>query len=407
MTDVSRVVIVGAGQAGCWAAKGLRQYDFAGEVILLGDEPYPPYDRPPLSKAVLLGDVEPRATWYLSPEELAEMGVDFRPGVRVDAINRADRTLELAGGESLGYNRLILATGARVRELKLPDSDGAPILYLRSMDDCLHLKTVLKPGAKVIVVGGGLIGLEVAAAARKLGAEAAVVEVAERVMARVVGPEISAHYEAMHRSHGVDVLCGVMPERIDSGADGCRLVCGDVSVEGTAIVAGIGVIPNSELAATAGLETEGGIWVDEYTRTADPAIHAAGDVTNHYHPGFGRRMRMETWQNAQNQGMAAGKIIAGREEPYNDTPWGWSDQYGVNLQMLGIPETFDGAIMRGRPEDGSFSLYYLKDGRLDAMAAVDAVRDVAVSRRLLAMKTELDPAALADTSVEMKSLMKR
>ena len=407
MSEINRVVIVGAGQAGCWAAKGLRQYDFTGEVLLIGDEQLPPYDRPPLSKSVLYGEADPQSTWFLSPQELAEMNVDFRPRIEVTAIDRAAHKLETASGEAISYDKLILTTGARPRQLTLPGSDDAPLYYLRGMDDCLALQSELKPGRKIIVVGGGLIGLEVAAAARKMGADAAVVEVADRVMARVVGPEISAHYEAMHREHGVEVFTGVMPERIDNGSDSCRLVCGDVSVEGTAIVAGIGVIPNCELASAAGLETEGGIWVDEFTRTSDRDIHSAGDVTNHYHPSFGRRMRMETWQNAQNQGMAAGKIIAGREDAYNDTPWGWSDQYGVNLQMLGIPDTFDNAIVRGQPEDGAFSVFYLKDGKLNAMAAVNAVRDVAVSRRLLAMGTEIDTAVLADPAIEMKTLMKR
>lgn len=405
---MNQVVIVGAGQAGCWAAKTLRQYDFTGKVILLGDEPYPPYDRPPLSKKVLVGDAEPESTWYLSPDELAGLDIDFRPGLKAAGIDRAARQVDIEGSSGLSYDRLILATGARPRLLELPGSQDAPIYYLRGIDDCLALQKVLVPGKRIIVVGGGLIGLEVAAAARKLGCEAVVMEVADRVLARVAGPQVSRFVADMHKGHGVDVICGVMPEKIETGTQGCRIICKDGTVvEGDVIVAGIGVIPNSELAGAAGLTTEGGIWVDEFTRTEDANIHAAGDVTYHINPRLGRRMRLETWQNAQNQAIAAAKVISGREEPYADTPWGWSDQYDCNLQMLGIPDSFDDAVMRGNPDDGAFSLFYLRDGKVKAMAAVNAVRDVAVSRRLVASGTLVDAGMLADVEVPMKQLMSR
>ncbi len=404
---MKQVVIVGAGQAGCWAAKTLRQYDFDGKIILFGDEPYPPYDRPPLSKTVLVGDAAPETTWYLTPDELAGIDIDFRPGLKATRIDRAGRRLELQGAAALDYDKLILTTGARVRELPTPGAAEAPIYYLRGIDDCLALQKALVPGRRIIVVGGGLIGLEVAAAARKLGCEAVVVEIADRVLARVAGPEVSRFITAMHEEHGAEIKCGVMPEAIDTGASGCRIRCKDgIEFEGDAIVAGIGVIPNTELAETAGLAAEGGIWVDEFTRSEDANIHAAGDVTNHMNPRLGRRVRLETWQNAQNQAIAAAKVICGREEPYADTPWGWSDQYDCNLQMLGIPDTFDDAVMRGKPDEGAFSLYYLSGGRVSAMAAVNAVRDVAVSRRLVAGGIEVDAAKLADIERPMKELLK-
>lgn len=403
---MNQIVIAGAGQAGCWAAKTLRQYDYDGKVVLLGDEPYPPYDRPPLSKKVLVGDAEIESTWYLSPEELAALDIEFEPGVRVEEIDRTARKLTLGAGASLEYDRLILTTGARPRELVLPGSTGAPIHYLRGIDDCLALRDELLPDRRIIVVGGGLIGLEVAAAARKLGCEAVVIEVANRVLARVLGPEVSRFVTDMHLAHGVEVITGVMPERIETGADGCRIICQDgTTVEGSAIVAGIGVIPNSELAERAGLNTGGGIHVDEFTRTEDAAIHAAGDVTNHFNSRLGRRLRLETWQNAQNQAAAAAKIICGREEPYADTPWGWSDQYDCNLQMLGIPDSFDNPVIRGNPDDGTFSLFYLKDGKVNAMAAVSAVRDVAVSRRLIGAGIAVDAVRLSDVDVPMKDLL--
>ena len=405
---MKQVVIVGAGQAGCWTAKTLRQYDYDGRIVLLGDEPHPPYDRPPLSKKVLVGDAEPESTWYLSPDELAGLDIDFRPGVKAVSIDRSAHRLEVEGAGPVDYDKLVLATGARVRELPTPGAQDAPIYYLRGIDDCLALREVLVPGKRIIVVGGGLIGLEVAAAARKLGAEAVVVEIADRVLARVAGPQVSEFVTSMHKSHGVEVVCGAMPGNIDTGSDGCRVNCENgTEVDGSAIVAGIGVIPNSELAAAAGLESHGGIWVDEYTRTADQDIHAVGDVTNHINPALGRRIRLETWQNAQNQGAAAAKVICGREEPYADTPWGWSDQYDCNLQMLGIPDSFDNAVMRGNPDDGAFSLFYLQDNKVKAMAAVNAVRDVAVSRRLVSAGIEVDAGVLADLDQPMKALLSR
>ena len=405
---MKQIVIVGAGQAGCWAAKTLRQYDFDGRIVLLGDEPHPPYDRPPLSKAVLVGEATPDSTWYLSPDDLKGLEIEFMPDSKVGSIDRAKREVVVAGAAGLAYDKLILTTGARVRPLVMPGSAEAPIRYLRGIDDCLALQEVLVPGQRIIVVGGGLIGLEVAAAARKLGAETAVIEIADRVLARVAGPEVSAFVADLHRSRGVELFCGVMPEKIETGSDGCRIVCTDGTVvEGNTIIAGIGVIPNSELAEAAGLKCEGGIWVDEFTRTEDPDIHAAGDVTNHVNPALGgRRIRLETWQNAQNQAAAAAKIICGRQEPYADTPWGWSDQYDCNLQMLGIPDTFDGPVVRGRADDGTFSLFYLKDGKVNAMAAVNAVRDVAVSRRLVAGGIPVDAARLADPDQPMKDLMR-
>ncbi len=403
-----QIVIVGAGQAGCWAAKTLRQFDFDGRIVLLGEELHPPYDRPPLSKSVLVGEASPESTRYLSHDDLKGLEIEFEPGAKVTHVDRVDRSVGVAGTGSLSYDKLILTMGARVRPLVLPGSEEAPIHYLRSIEDCIALHDVLVPGKRVIVVGGGLIGLEVAAAARKLGAEATVIEVAERVLARVAGPEVSAFITDVHRGRGVEVLCGVMPERIETGSDGCRIVCEDGPVvEGDAIVAGIGVIPNTGLAEAAGLRCEGGIWVDEFTRTEDPDIHAAGDVTNHINLALGgRRIRLETWQNAQNQAAAAAKIICGREEPYCDTPWGWSDQYDCNLQMLSIPDTFAAPIMRGRPDNGAFSLFYMKDGKVIAMAAVNAVRDVAVSRRLVAGGIPVDVARLADPDQPMKELLR-
>ncbi|MGE4250017.1 MAG: NAD(P)/FAD-dependent oxidoreductase [Parvibaculaceae bacterium] len=405
MSGSQKIVIAGAGQAGLWCAKALRLQGFTGEIVLIGDEPYPPYDRPPLSKAVLTGKATVESTFYLSARDLEDQGIDFRANGEITAIDRT-RKVVVTALEEVGYDQLILALGARVRRVALQGADSTDILYLRGIDDCLALRQQLAPGRRVLVLGGGLIGLEVAAAATALGAEVAVVESADRVMARIVDAKVSRHFEALHRAHGVDILTGRTPtgigerhgSKIIELADGGR-------VEGDLVIAGIGAIPNDAIAAAAGLPTGNGIWTDEFCRTDDPAIWAIGDVANHFNPMFGRRLRLETWQNARAQGTTVARNLCGNRTSHAELPWGWSDQFGANLQFLGLPEQDDVDVTRGSMDCGSFSVFYLRDGRMAGMVAVNAVSDVVVSRRLMAAKSKIDPDKLADPSVPLKSLI--
>ena len=273
------------------------------------------------------------------------------------------------------------------------------------------LREALVPGARLVVVGGGYIGLEVAAAARKRGCEVVVVEVAERIMNRVVAPEMSAHFAALHRAAGVEIRTGTTVAGIEGGGGVRELVLSDgARIAADAVVVGVGIVPNVELAQAAGLEVDDGIRVDEFARTADPDIFAAGDATNHFNPLLGRRLRLESWQNAQNQAIAAARNIAGAETAHAEIPWFWSDQHGVNLQMVGAPESWDQVVRRDSGGDGGeerFTLFYLAGDRLVAANTVDNARDIRPSRLLIERGTPLAAAELADPGVKMQQLAKR
>jgi 3-phenylpropionate/trans-cinnamate dioxygenase ferredoxin reductase subunit len=407
MKTPNSIVVVGGGQAGFWAARTLRTQGYEGRLVLVGTEPYPPYERPPLSKQVLKGDAEPPSAWLATPEQLAEMKIEFLAERTAATLDRNGRSVELSDGTRIGYDRLLLSTGARPRRLQLPGESDAPVFYLRNIADCLALRERLLSGKRVLVVGGGVIGLEVAAAAVARGATVTVIEATARLMLRVVGPEIGAFVENLHRRHGTTILTGAWPERIERAGDACRVVCRDGrACEGNVIVIGVGILPNAEVAAAAGLKADNGLWVDELCRTEDPHIWAAGDVTNHLHPLLGRRIRLETWQNAQYQAIAAARNMLGAAQPYAEVPWGWSDQFEVNLQVLGVPLSFDNVVTRGDPAGASFSVFYLEGDRLAGVNAVNAPKDIAVARRLMAAGGRVDARTLADPSVPLRSLLK-
>jgi len=406
MAAAEAIVIVGAGQAGCWATQTLRKQGYGGRLVLIGNELHPPYERPPLSKQVLRGEAEPPSAWLTTPDELAELKVEVLAGRTAIALDRAGRRIELQDGTYVDYDRLLLATGARPRQLNLTGERDAPVFYLRDIAHSLALREQLAANRRLIVVGGGLIGLEVAAAAVARGCAVTVIEATNRLMARVVGPEISAYFAQLHRARGTEILTGKIPERFEASTSGCRMVCRDGSGrDGDLAVVGVGVIPNAELAAAAGLKVENGLWVDEFCRTDDPHIWAAGDVTSHFNPLLGRRLRLETWQNAQNQAIAAARNMAGDPQPYSEVPWGWSDQLGVNLQLLGVPKSFEQPVMRGDPANGSFTMFYLEGDRIAGVNAVNAPKDIAVARRLMAADKSVDRKVLGDTSVALRSLL--
>ena len=406
MESVKTIVIVGAGQAGYWGAHALRKHGYAGRIVLVGNEPHPPYERPPLSKQVLKGEAEAPSAWLTAPEKLIELKVEFLPERTATALDRQGRQVELQDGTRIGYDRLLLTTGSRPRRLNLPGESDAPVFYLRDIADSLALRKRLVAGRHLIVIGGGLIGLEVAAAAVARGCVVTVIEVADRLMARVVGPEISAHFAQLHRARGTEILTAMIPERIETSSRGCRVIFRDGSNrDGDLVVIGCGVMPNAEMAAAAGLKVENGLWVDEFCRCDDPHVWAAGDVTNHFNPLLGRRLRLETWQNAQNQAIVAARNMWGDPQPYAEVPWGWSDQLGVNLQLLGVPQSFEQAVARGDPASGSFTLFYLEGDKIAGVNAVNAPKDIAVARRLMAAGKSVDRNLLGDSSVALRSLL--
>lgn len=407
MSDSRTFVVIGASQAGGWVARTLRAEGFEGRVVLIGEEPYLPYERPPLSKAALLGEASLDSTYFWPPESYRELNIEARLGVRAAAIDRARRQVVLEGGETVAYDRLALATGARPRRLAIDGADLPGIHYLRTMDDTQAIRGGVAAGATALTVGGGWIGLECAATLGKLGCKSVVVEFADRLCGRAVTPDISDWLLGFHRSHGVDVRLESSVERFEGNGRVARAVLSDGgTIECSLVVVGIGVIPNSELAGEAGLAVENGIVVDALCRTSDPDIFAAGDVTSHPSALLGRRVRLESWENAQNQGIAAGKSMLDRGAPYSEVPWFWSDQHDANIQMVGLPENWDHAATRGDPATGTFITFYLRAEQVVGAIAVNNGRDVRFAKRLMQAGKQVSAADLANPDIKLQALLK-
>ncbi len=400
---VERIVIIGAGQAGAQAIATLRAEGFEGSLTLIGDEPYPPYQRPPLSKAYLAGDFA-RERLFLKPDAFyTETACELRLSLAATAIDRRSKTVALSDGTKLSYDRLLLTTGARVRQLPVPGAALAGVYYLRGIADVDALRQHFQPGTRLAVVGGGYIGLEVAAVAVKHGLKVTVIEAADRVMVRAASPEISAFYEKIHRANGVEFVLGAMAERFEGDARAQGVSTNLGRVEADVILAGIGIVPNCELAEAAGLACDNGISVDEYAGTSDPDIFAAGDCTSH--PGFaGGRVRLESVQNAIDQAKHAALAMVGKPLAYREVPWFWSDQYDLKLQIAGLARPGDRTVLRGNPATRKFSVFHLRDGVVAAVEAVNAAPDYIVGRRLIAARAMVAPERLADISVPAKSL---
>ena len=405
MSESAPIVVVGAGQAGQQLCDSLRRGGYEGRLVLVGDEPVLPYQRPPLSKKFLTGALEAERL-LLRPESFYEKAnVELRLARRVTAIDRAARTLTLNDGEVLAWSGLALTTGTRIRPLSVPGAAEADVHYVRSLADGEALKARLATAERLAVIGGGFIGLEVAAIARELGKQVVVIEAAERLMARAVAPLVSAFYAELHRAHGVEVLLGTGIEAI-RGADSRHVV---VTTDGREhavdlIVAGIGVVPNSELAEAAGLACHNGIVVDVHARTSDPAIVAAGDCTWHMNGFLERDIRLESVQNAVDQAKTAAASLLGRDEPYRQVPWFWSDQYDVKLQIAGIGMPHDEAVLRGDPASRQFSVYYFRAGALVGVDSMNRPAEHMAARKLLGQGIALSPAQAADPAVDLMQI---
>lgn len=402
----ARVVIVGAGHAGGVAAALLRQYGHQGPIALIGEEPIAPYQRPPLSKAWLKGEADADSLALKPAEFYAEQGVDFRPGVRVVEIARSAREVRLEGGEALAYDALILATGARPIPLAVPGADLEGVLFLRTAADAEALKAALRPGVRLAVVGGGYIGLEAAASARALGAEAIVIEREPRLLSRVASETLSSFFQARHEAEGVSFILGATAEAFEGEAGrvtAVRLTDGR-SVPCDAVLVGVGAHPNDELAAASGLECVRGVAVDDDARTADPAIFAIGDVAHRPLPLYGRMFRLESVPNALEQAKQAASAICGRPRPSPEAPWFWSDQYDLKLQIAGLPFDVDRTVVRGDPAAGRFAVFHLKGDQLQAVEAVNAPPEFMAGRQLILNRKAVSAEKLADPAVSMKEV---
>jgi len=407
------VVIVGAGQAGVQTAEALRSGGYTGPITLLGDEPHGPYHRPPLSKAWLAGEMDAAQLVMRAPEMLARKGIDLRIGVRVAAIDRAARQLQLADGSTLPYGALVLATGASPRALPLPGGDAPGVLALRGKDDASaiaeRMAACLAVQQPVVVIGGGFIGLEVAATARKKGLAVTVLEAAPRLLGRVLAPMLSDWYAELHRSHGVQLVLDARIAAIETAASGdvagVRLADGTLVPAGLVVV-GIGVQANDGLAQAAGLACERGIVVDACGRTGDAHIFAAGDCTAR-RLADGTLLRLESVQNATEQGKSVAAAVLGQERPFTATPWFWSDQYDNKLQMAGLSGGADRWAVRGDLASGSFSIYHYQGDKLLAVDSVNAAKDHLQARKLLDAGASPTAEQAADSAFDLGSLLTR
>lgn len=411
MENTDTLVIIGAGHAGVELAFAARQQGWIGGIVLLGEEYDLPYHRPPLSKAFLCGTAEAVSLALRQLPAYEAAGIDLRVGKHVRAIDRDAHQLCLDDGSVLPYTKLAVCTGGRARVLDVPGMEGGSprnLYSLRTQADAQAIAGGVRNGARVVIIGAGYVGLEVAASARKLGASVTVLESQSRVLARVTGVKLSNFYESAHREAGVDVRTNASVLAIECDASGLAtaVLCGDGErLPADVVIVGIGMLPNTALAEAAGLRVEGGIVVDEHSVTSDPDIFSAGDCTVQDSALYGRRVRLESVPNALEQARAAAGWLCGKPRPNHAVPWFWSDQYDLKLQMTGLADGHDTCVVRGSLVDQSFCAFYLQDGRLIAVDAVNRPGDFMLAKKAVATGVQPDSDLLADTSIPLKDLL--
>lgn len=405
-----RVVIVGGGQAGAECAASLRMAGHRGPVTILAEETAYPYARPPLSKAYLSGAATVEDLYIRPPATYSQQQLDVRLGTRVTAIDREGRLVRLGQGPDVPYDRLVLATGGRARTLSLPGVESAPNVHtLRGLADIDAMRERFVPAARLVVVGGGYVGLEVAAVARKAGLRVTVLEAAPRVLARVTAPVVSRFYERVHTEEGVDVRTGCSVTGLEYGPDGA--VSGVTLADGAhvpadLVVVGVGLVPNTQLAEAAGLPVDDGILVDEYCRTVDPRVLAIGDCTRHPCAQYGGLRRLESVPNATEQARVAAAVLSGAPRAYDAVPWFWSDQYDVKLQTVGLSAGHDEVVVRGNADSGrSLTVFYLRDGEVRAADLVNGPRDFMVAKKLVAARARVPAHTLRDETTPLKQCL--
>jgi 3-phenylpropionate/trans-cinnamate dioxygenase ferredoxin reductase subunit len=399
----STIVIVGGGQAGAQAVDTLRREGFAGRLILVSEEDELPYQRPPLSKKYLTGEMAADRLPFRHRAFYEQHGVELHLAAHALRLDPKSRSVSLAKGESLVYDRLLLCVGAVARRLTCPGSDLGGIHYLRKIGDATAIRESLREGARVVIVGGGYIGLETAATARELGCSVTVLEMADRVMNRVVASNVSEYFEREHRSHGVKILCNSRVARIAGYAKVESVVCADgSSYPADVLIVGVGAVANSQLASDAGLHCDNGIVVDDHCRTSDPDIFAAGDCANFFSHRYQARVRLESVDNAFEQAKVAALNMLDKPTLYDRVPWFWSDQYDNKLLIAGISSGHELQVTRGDPATRSFSVCYLKGGELLALEAINHSKDYMAARKLIPERFRPDLDRLADGNIAIK-----
>ena len=400
---IATILIVGGGQAGAQAVDTLRREGFTGRLVLISDEAMLPYQRPPLSKKFLSGEMAAERLLFRHHAFYDEHAVELKLGVRAIGLNPSARQIVLSSSEELHYDRLLLCLGAVPRHLTCPGADLRGVHYLRNVGDAAAIAEGLKPGARVVIIGGGYIGLEAAATARQMGCAVTVLEMADRIMNRVVASNVSEYFAHEHRSQGVRILCNSRVVRLQGGDRVESVVCADGSqYPADSLIVGVGALPNSQLASDAGLNCDNGIVVDENCRSSDPAIYAAGDCTNFFSPRYQARVRLESVDNAFEQSKVAASNLLGKPAVYDRVPWFWSDQYDSKLLIVGISSGHDQQVTRGDPATRSFSVCYLKGGELMAVEAVNHSKDYMAARRLIPERLRPNIDRLADPRIGIK-----
>ena len=397
------VVIAGAGHAAGQAVATLKQRKFAGRIVLIGEEAHLPYQRPPLSKKFLAGEMAPERLYFKPASFYEDDQIEVRLDTRVESIDRDAHRLRTAAGEDIAYDKLILALGSRVRRVPVPGAELAGVHYLRNIGDVEAIRAGIAKSKRIVIIGAGYIGLEVAAVCRQLCLDVTVIEMADRVMSRVVSANVSDFYQLEHTNHGVKLMLSTGLEAF-AGKRRLKIVITDTgqTIRTELAVVGVGIVPNTELAEAAGLEVSNGIVVNDQCQTADPDLYAIGDCTNHPNAIFGQQLRLESVHNALEQARTAADNICGVATHYSQVPWFWSDQYDLKLQIAGLSQGYDQVVLRGDPAGRSFACLYLKDSRLIAVDAINAPREFMQSKVLIATHAVCDAEKLADIGVALK-----
>ena len=400
-----KIVIAGAGHAAGQLVASLKQQKFAGQIVLVGDEPYLPYQRPPLSKKFLSGDMEADRLYVKPASFYTDAQVETHLNCTITAIDRESKALRTNSGNTIAYDQLVLALGSRVRRLTIEGADLDGIHYLRNISDVDAIRAELGDRKKAVVVGAGYIGLEVAAVLRQLGIDVTIIEMTERVMSRVVSPEISDFYQIEHTTYGVKLRLstGIVAFRGKSRISAIETTDGEM-IDADFVVVGVGILPNTELAETAGLAVDNGIIVDDQCQSSDADIYAVGDCTVHPNAIYERQLRLESVHNALEQARTAASNLCGKEKHYAEVPWFWSDQYDLKLQIAGLSTGYDEVVIRGNPANRAFACMYLKDGKLIATDAVNSPKEFVQSKAIIAAQLPINRERLADASVALKDL---
>ncbi len=397
------IVIIGAGHAAGQAAASLRQAKFEGPITIIGDEAHAPYQRPPLSKQYLAGTQLADKVYLRAEKFYADKDIQLMLGTRATQIDPSTKTINLDNGETIAYEKLLISTGSRPRKLSIEGSDLSGIHYLRTMDDVDGIRADVKPGANLVIVGGGYIGLEVAAVGIELGMNVHVLEMEERILQRVTTPEMSAYYHKLHTDRGVHIHTQTGVTGFSGNDSVEKVLCGDENFDADIVIVGIGIIPNIEIAEEAGIHCDNGIVVDDHCRTSDPDIYAAGDCTNHPNPLMNKRLRLESVPNAMDQARVSTANMLGDDKVYAAIPWFWSDQYELKLQMVGFSADGDSQVLRGDMDTHQFAIFYLKEGKVVAADAVNSPKEFMLCKQMIGKSA--DPAQLANPETDLKSLL--